>query len=215
MLVKNSLCALVTTVVLPLAVRAAPEVYTVDSDHTFPSFETSHRGLSHWRGKFNKTTGKIWLDSVGKTGRVEIEVDTRTVNFGLPSMDKALQNEAWLSTEKYPTATYKGTISYKGDKPAEVNGDFTLRGITIPLKLEIRSFNCEMNPMFKREQCGADARAQFDRREFGMTKDLVPTDPYVRLMIDVEALKGDAPIIIPARPPQGAGPDGPPPGAPP
>jgi hypothetical protein len=68
-----------------------------------------------------------------------------------------------------------------------------------------------MNPMFKREQCGADARAQFDRRVFGMTKDLVPTDPYVRLMIDVEALKGDAPIIIPSGPPP-ARPGGPPPG---
>ena len=33
--------------------------YTIDPDHTYPSLEMSHMGLSIWRGKFNKTTGKI------------------------------------------------------------------------------------------------------------------------------------------------------------
>jgi hypothetical protein len=44
--------------------------------------------------------------------------------------------------------------------------------------------------MFKREICGADARAEFDRRDFGMTRDIVPTDPNVRLAIEIEALRG-------------------------
>lgn len=36
---------------------AAPESYTVDPAHTYPSLEFSHMGMSVWRGKFNKSRG--------------------------------------------------------------------------------------------------------------------------------------------------------------
>jgi polyisoprenoid-binding protein YceI len=42
---------------------AAPVAYTIDSDHTYPSFVADHMGgLSNWRGKFKSTTGTIVLD---------------------------------------------------------------------------------------------------------------------------------------------------------
>ena len=44
----------------------AAETYTLDSTHTFPSFEVSHLGYSIQRGRFNKTTGKITLDAAAK-----------------------------------------------------------------------------------------------------------------------------------------------------
>ncbi|MEO8444623.1 MAG: polyisoprenoid-binding protein, partial [Gammaproteobacteria bacterium] len=40
---------------LPGAASAAR--YRIDPDHTFPSLEFDHMGLSIWRGKFNRTTG--------------------------------------------------------------------------------------------------------------------------------------------------------------
>jgi hypothetical protein len=67
--------------------------------------------------------------------------------------------------------------------------------------------------MFKREVCGADVRAELDRREFGMVQDIFNDNGKVRLQIQVEALQGDS---IPMMPPPGAGmPPGGPPGAPP
>ena len=37
------------------AVLAAPAVYNIDPNHTYPSFEADHMGgLSVWRGKFKK-----------------------------------------------------------------------------------------------------------------------------------------------------------------
>ncbi len=41
------------------AVSAAPISYGIDPEHTYPSFEADHMGLSIWRGKFNKTSGKV------------------------------------------------------------------------------------------------------------------------------------------------------------
>ena len=194
---------------MPLALWAAPQVYTIEPGHTYPSFETSHMGMSFWRGKFDHTSGKIWLDRSAKTGRVDIQVDVRSINFGLPIMNKVALGEEFFQAEQYPTATYKSdSISFEGDKPVAINGELTIRGITKPVKLQVLSFNCMQHPMFKREICGADVRAEFDRREFGMTRDIVPADPNVRLLIQVEALQGDT---LPPMPPLPVGgPGGPP-----
>jgi len=191
--------------------QAAEEAYSVEPFHTYPSFEAPHQGISYWRGKFNKTSGKIWLDRQNQTGRMEITIDTASVNFGLAMMDDKARSEEWLDVKKYPTARYVGqSMTFRAGAPVSVKGQLTLRGVTRPVQLDIAEFKCMPNPMFKREVCGADARAEFDRREFGMVQDVPGNNGKVRLQIQVEALKGDT---LPA-PPSGP-PGAPPAGAPP
>jgi hypothetical protein len=43
-----------------------------------------------------------------------------------------------------------------------------LHGITKPLKLTLDSFQCKQHPMLKRGWCGADAKASFNRADFGL-----------------------------------------------
>jgi polyisoprenoid-binding protein YceI len=92
---------------------------------------------------------------------------------------------------KYPKATYKASsIQFKGDKPAVVNGELTLHGVTRPVKLVIDSFKCMPHPMFKREVCGANAIATFSRSDFGIDYGTrMGFSPEVKLAIQVEALK--------------------------
>lgn len=198
--IKKSL-ALLACAGLPVLAWATPEEFTIEPGHTFPSFETSHMGLSFWRGKFDKSSGKIWLDRPARTGTLDIVIDMNSVNFGLPVMDSRAKGEHFFDTEKYPTATYHSdSITFEGDVPVAVNGQLTMHGVTRPVPLKIVHFKCTLHPMFKREICGADARAEFDRRDFGMTNDIVPTDPNVRLSIQVEALRG---ATLPPMPPPG------------
>ena len=193
--------------------QAAAELYTIEPAHTYPSFEVSHQGISYWRGKFNKTSGKIWLDREKQTGRLEITIDTSTVNFGIGIMDQRARGEDWFDVEKYPTASYvSDSIAFRDGVPLSVDGQLTLRGVTRPVRLDILEFKCIQHPFFKREVCGADARAEFDRRGFGMTHDIVNDNGKVSLQIQVEALKGDA---IPMPPPGAGMPPGGPPGVPP
>lgn len=206
------LCASTLCACLAGTAQAAAERYTIEPLHTYPSFEVSHQGISYWRGKFTKTSGKIWLDREKQTGRIEITVDTASANFGLPILDERVRSEEWFDVKKYPTAKYVAdTITFRAGVPVAVNGQLTLRGITRPVKLDIVEFKCTEHPMFKREVCGADVRAEFDRRDFGMVQDIFNDNGKVRLQIQVEALKGDS---IPMPPPGAGLPPGGPPGAP-
>ncbi len=58
---------------------AAPAQYTIDPQHTYPSFEASHMGISMWRGKFDKTTGTASFDEAAGRGVVDISVDPKSI----------------------------------------------------------------------------------------------------------------------------------------
>src|SRR5580692_3368936 len=91
------------------AAGAAPELYNIDPNHTYPSFEADHMGgLSVWRGKFDHTTGTVLLDRSAGTGTIEVSVDTRSLDFGHERLNEHAKGPELFDVAKYPTATYKG-----------------------------------------------------------------------------------------------------------
>ena len=176
------------------AALATPAIFKIDPNHTYPSFEADHLGgLSVWRGKFRSSSGTVTLDTEGHSGDVDVSVDTSSIDFGLAKLDEEAKSATMFDVAKYPTATYKGKlVNFKNDAPTEVDGEFTLHGVTRPLKLEIRSFKCQPNPLSKKLTCGADAAATLDRADYGI--DLGKAFGFnmaVKLAIQVEAVKAD------------------------
>jgi polyisoprenoid-binding protein YceI len=182
------------SVAWPLAVAAAPQTYLIDPGHTYPSFEAPHMGLSWWRGKFTRTSGRIVLDREAGTGTVEVTVEIPSVDFGHQAMNEVILGEQWFNAARYPVATYRGdAIRFENGIPVAVDGALTMLGVTRPLSLSIAAFRCRMNPMLGREVCGADARASFKRTDFGMDRNAQQHGEEVRLQIQVEAVRELAP----------------------
>jgi len=188
---KNALPVAMLALMTGSAV-ATPVTYSVDPNHTYPSFEADHfGGLSNWRGKFDKSSGTIVLDKDKGTGTVEITIDTSTVDFGHAKLDEHVKSAEMLDVAKFPTASYKGTLAkFKDGQPTEVEGQLTLHGVTKPVKLTINQFKCMINPMSKKEVCGADAEGTFSREDFGIAvgKDF-GFKMDMKLRITIEAVK--------------------------
>jgi polyisoprenoid-binding protein YceI len=167
--------------------------YTIDPTHTYPSFEADHfGGLSVWRGKFTKTSGTIELDRAAKTGAVDITIDATSLDFGYAKMSEHAKGPDMFDVAKFPTATYKGKVVFKGKAPVSVKGELTLHGVTKPVTLTINKFKCIDHPMLKREVCGADASATINRADFGVDYAVkMGFIPAVKLAIQVEAVKAD------------------------
>ncbi|MGO9039274.1 MAG: YceI family protein [Steroidobacteraceae bacterium] len=168
---------------------ATPVTYTLDPRHTYPSFAADHMGgLSIWRGKFTDTSGTVVYDKDAKSGSIEVTVNTSSIDFGLAKLDEHVKSPDFLDAAKFPTATYSGTFTqWNGSTPTEAQGTLTLHGVTKPLTLKINSFMCKPHPMTKKEICGADASAQFNRSDFGITwGDDHGFKMWVKLEIQVE-----------------------------
>jgi polyisoprenoid-binding protein YceI len=170
---------------------AAPASYDIDPNHTYPSFEADHMGISFWRGKLNTNSGKLLLDKDAGTGTVEITIDLKSIDFGQDALNKWAVGPEFFDVAKYPTAVYKGTLTGfgKGGTPS-VTGELTLHGVTKPVPLKVNLFKCIEHPMLKRDYCGADAVAVFQRDQFGLAagKDY-GFKMDVALRIQVEAVK--------------------------
>lgn len=175
------------------ATSAAAQVYNIDPSHTYPSFEADHMGLSVWRGKFTKTSGKIVLDRQSKSGgSVEISIDASTIDFGHAKMNEKARGDEMFNVAKYPVVYFKSTaLKYEGDKLIAVDGEMTMLGITKPLSLSMTHFKCLIHPLHKREVCGADAHGRFDRSDFGMNIGLPRFSSEIKLAIQVEGIRAD------------------------
>jgi polyisoprenoid-binding protein YceI len=185
-IVALALCAIVVG-----GVSAAPITYELDPNHTYPSFEGDHLGgVSVWRGKFNKSSGKATLDKTAGTGTVDVTIDVASVDFGHQEMNEHALKPDFFDVAKYPTATYKGTLTaFENGAPTAVDGELTLHGVTKPVSLKINKFKCMPHPMLKRELCGADLYGTFQRDEFGLDAGKpYGFDMQVTLRIQVEAL---------------------------
>jgi polyisoprenoid-binding protein YceI len=185
----NRIVLAFTAAALSASAFAAPVTYTLDPNHTYPSFEADHMGgLSVWRGKFAATTGSVVLDKDAKAGSIDVKVDVSSIDFGNAKLDEHAKSAEMFDVAKYPTATYTGKFSkWSGATPTEAQGNLTLHGVTKPVTLVIDSFQCKPNPRTKVEVCGADATATFNRSDFGVNfGDKFGFKQEVKLLIQVE-----------------------------
>jgi polyisoprenoid-binding protein YceI len=162
--------ALMLLVLAATSAGAASTTYNVDPDHTHPSFEVDHfGGISTWRGTFKKTTGTVKIDTAAKTGTVDVVIDAATIDFAHDKLNEHVSSPEMLDVAKFPTAQYKGKfVEFADGAPKTVAGELTLHGVTKPVTLTINSFKCFLNPMLKKQVCGADASGTFNRADFGV-----------------------------------------------
>jgi polyisoprenoid-binding protein YceI len=149
---------------------AEPLTYALDPMHTYPSFEADHfGGVSIFRGKFKRSKGSVTIDREAKTGSLEATIDLSSIDSGLDALDGDLRSANFFEVARFPTAVYQGTLRFEGDVPVEVVGTLTLHGVTRPVNLKIESFRCFQSGMLKRQVCGTESTAAFDRSDFGMS----------------------------------------------
>jgi polyisoprenoid-binding protein YceI len=169
---------------------AAAESFTLDTTHTFPSFELNHLGYSIQRGRFNKSSGKVTIDTAAKSGTADITIDAASIDTGYGKLEDHLRSEDFFNVAKYPTITFKGDkFTFDGEKVKSVSGNLTILGVTKPVTLTANYFNCADHPMARKKACGGDFVAQIKRSDFGMKYGVPAVADDVTLRIQVEALK--------------------------
>ncbi|HAF45526.1 MAG TPA: polyisoprenoid-binding protein [Gallionellaceae bacterium] len=168
----------------------AADTYTIDPTHTWPMFEVSHLGFSTQRGRFDKSSGKVVLDTVAGTGHIELVIDTTSINMGFEEWNKHMRGPDFFSTVYFPTMTFTSDkIVFDGGKPVTASGELTLLGETRPITLTISDFKCGTHPMLRKAMCGANIATTIKRSDFGMKRFIPMVGDEVKIFSPVEAYK--------------------------
>jgi polyisoprenoid-binding protein YceI len=168
----------------------AADSYTIDPGFAMASFDIPRVAFSSQRGLFKKTSGRVKLDLVAKNGSVEFTIDTRSIDMGSAAWTAHLADDELFNVEKFPTMTFKSDkLIFEGGKVVAAEGQFTMLGVTKPLKLAVNNFQCGNSPVDKRFMCSGNISANIKRSEFGLTKYIPVVSDEVSISVPVDAYK--------------------------
>jgi polyisoprenoid-binding protein YceI len=173
---------------------AAPVTYTLDPAHSWVHFEVLHFGTSTIRGRIGPLAGAVTLDRSAGTGEIALSVPTATVDTGLAVFNARIRQPDLLATDAWPEAYFVATrFRFEAGQPAEIRGEFTLRGIGQPVSLRALRFACRAAVSDAAAQaapggevCGGDFEADLNRADFGVTFGMPFVSGRVRLVVQVE-----------------------------
>ena len=189
---KLSVSALLSSLLFLTSTQAigAEEVYTIDPEHTYSSFEYQHWGLSTQRGRFDKNTGSIHIDKEARTGSIDMVIDATSVSTGSAVFDRAMRSSNFFDTEKFPNITFTSDkLLFDNDKLTQVMGKLTIKDTTLPVTIEVTQFNCRFMILYLRQACGANGYTKILRSDFKVGRYVPFVSDEVTLSFNVEAIK--------------------------
>jgi polyisoprenoid-binding protein YceI len=134
---RLAIFGLVLSAVFPSLSRAQAPVFEVIPIQSSIKFDV--KASIDIKGKFDKWTANLTFTSPDETtGVLEIIVDASSVDTGSGMKNGTLKSKDFFDVEKYPQITFKSTkFVQSGPDTFEVDGDFTIRGVTNPEKLTL------------------------------------------------------------------------------
>ncbi len=166
----------------------AADSYTFDKAHTNILFKIDHAGFSKFVAEFQEYDGTVMLDfDKPEESAVNIVIKPAGIDTDLPDFDKKLQGKEFFNSEEFPEATFKSTkIMTTGENTAQVTGDFTLRGVTKPLTLDVTLNKHGYDKWRKTYKAGFSAKGVFKRSEWGFDTYVPVVGDEVHLLIEAE-----------------------------
>ncbi|HWA86566.1 MAG TPA: YceI family protein [Opitutus sp.] len=148
---------------------AAVETYQIDPVHSSVAFSIRHF-FTPVPGMFTKFNGTIVVDRDDlEKSTVEATIEAASVNTRNDRRDGDLRSDRFFSAAQFPTITFKSTSWKKtGENTFDVAGDLTIKNVTKPVVLKVKSlgFGPGMRPGSL--LCGWQATTTLNRNDFGI-----------------------------------------------
>jgi polyisoprenoid-binding protein YceI len=150
----------------------AATTWDIDSSHANAGFRVRHLMVSHVRGQLGPVTGTAFIDQRDLTkSRLDVRVDVRGIDTRDPKRDEHLRSADFFDVEHHPTVTFRST-RVEAPSGAEgnlrVTGDLTMRGVTLPVTLEVEPLPPAIRDPWGNARVGVSARGRLSRKAWGL-----------------------------------------------
>jgi polyisoprenoid-binding protein YceI len=191
MLTRHSwLASLVVLTVICWHASSHATEYTLDPSRTLVSFEMRSLGTTQ-RGEFSRATGTVLLDSAQGRGELDIVIDARSLKANTNATAKFVRGPSMLNTAEHPEIAYQAQhVVFSAGRPARIEGELTLLGITRPVALYVTAYECTGEDD---QRCTLAATAYVKRSAFGMTRYMAFASDEVKLAIRAEGVSRSTP----------------------
>ena len=177
--------------------KAATTTWQIDPAHTAAQFAVKHLMISTVRGEFKGVTGTVtWDDQDVTKSKVDVTIDTKTVNTGEDARDKDLKSDKFFDVEKFPTMTFKSKkVESAGTGKLKVTGDLTIHGVTKEVVLNVEGPTAAVKDPWGNTRTAVSATTEVNRQDYGVKWNAnmdgggVVVGDTVNITIDMEMVK--------------------------
>ncbi len=170
--------------------NAADYVVDYKGAHASINFKVQHLGYSWLTGRFDKFNGKFSYDPKNvAASKIEINIDTTSVNSNHADRDKHLKSGDFLEVNKFATAKFVSTsVTDKGNNELEVQGDLTLHGVSKSITIKAHKIGEGKDP-WGGYRVGFSGTSEITMKDFGIKVDLGPASAKVMFDLHIEGVK--------------------------
>jgi polyisoprenoid-binding protein YceI len=183
---------LLAFVMLPSLSQAQAPVFVIAQDESSVKF--SVKATVALEGNFEKWDATLTFTSPNlATGVLDIKIQAASVNTGSGMKNDKLKSEDFFNVKKDPLITFLSKKIVKtGVDTFDVQGDFTIRGVSKPVTLALKIYT---------EGAGSgDIKGTmfFDRKDYGMDSGI----PFIRIAdrvevtVDLKARRVSGPRVV-------------------
>ncbi len=143
------------------------ELYAIDPAHSELSFQVQHF-VSQVTGKFTDFSGSVHFNRAQpERSSVEAIIQVPSIDTGIKDRDHHLLSAEFLDAQRFPTITFKSTsVDPTGGRTADVHGNLTMHGTTLPVLLHVELLSDESNSLSDNLRWGVTASLK--RKKFGL-----------------------------------------------
>jgi polyisoprenoid-binding protein YceI len=177
------LCLLASTVFPSVSQAQATPVFEITPVESWIKFDV--KASMDIAGKFDKWDASLTFTSPDETtGVLELKIQADSVDTGSGMKNGKLKGKDFFDVEHNPVITFRSTKIVRTDHDTyEVDGDFTIRGVSNPEKLTL--------VVSGKGTGSAEVKGKmvFNRKDYGMNKGI----PFIKIADHVEVnfhLKG-------------------------
>jgi len=188
---RLAVLCLLTSTVLPSLSRAQAPVFAITAEDSKITFYV--KASVALVGTFDKWDATLTFASPDvTTGVLDIKIQGDSVTTGSGMKDGKLKSKEFFDVKQDPLITFLSTkVTQTGPDTFDIDGDFTIRGVTKPEKLTLKVTGVGTG---SGEINGTMA---FDRRDYGMTKGIpfVTIADRIEVTVDLKAKRVSGPPV--------------------
>jgi len=189
--VRLTILCLVASTLLPSASQAQAPVFAITQIESKIKFDV--KASVAINGTFDKWDATLTFATPDiNTGVLDIKIQADSVDTGSGMKNGKLKGKNFFDVKQNPLITFLSKkIVQTGQDTFEVDGDFTIRGVTKPEKLSL---------VVSGAGTGAGAikgTMAFDRKEYGMNSGIpfIKIADRVAVMVDLQAKRVSGPPV--------------------
>ncbi|GCE10447.1 YceI family protein [Tengunoibacter tsumagoiensis] len=145
-------------------------IFEIDPLHSLVEFSVRHLMISIVKGRFSEFRGTIDLNVQNpERSSIKAVIKTDSIHTGALRRDAHLRSADFFDSSRYPTFTFESTqVQLIDQNHCILKGNFTLRGITKEIALQVTYTGQSRDPLTNAWRIGLSAVTTINRLDFGM-----------------------------------------------